>query len=178
MGVPGNCRESPFFISREQTMDEKQMAKADFITSIVMILAGIFILVATLYFPRFGEWGGIYANPGFTPFLLVLTLVGMYLYVLYRSLKRGGNQIRLTSEMIRRFFQAALVKRYLLCLGLFVLYYVLLGRIPFIADTSLYLFLSILIFGGGGWLKALVISVATSFAVYLIFLRIFLVPLP
>jgi hypothetical protein len=45
-------------------------------------------------------------------------------------------------------------------------------------DTSLYLFLSILAFGGGGWLKALVISVATSFAIYLIFLRIFLVPLP
>jgi hypothetical protein len=70
------------------------------------------------------------------------------------------------------------VKRYFLCLGLFVLYYLLLGRIPFIVDTSLYLFLSILIFGGGGWLKALLISVATSFAVYLIFLRIFLVPLP
>jgi hypothetical protein len=69
-------------------------------------------------------------------------------------------------------------KRYFICLGLFVLYYILLGRIPFIVDTSLYLFLSILIFGGGGWLKALVISVATSFAVYLIFLRIFLVPLP
>src|SRR5512135_3746738 len=119
-------------------MDDKQMAKADFITSIVMILAGIFILGATLYFPRFPEWGGIYSNPGFTPFLLVLTLVGMYLYLLYRSLKRGGNQIRLTSEMVRKFFHAALVKRYLICLGLFVLYYLLLGRIPFIVDTALY----------------------------------------
>lgn len=80
--------------------------------------------------------------------------------------------------MAGKFFQTTLVKRYFICLGLFVLYYLFLGRIPFILDTSLYLFLSILIFGGGGWLKALVISVATSFAVYLIFLRIFLVPLP
>ena len=80
-------------------MDEKQMAKADFITSIVMIFAGIVILgVGTLYFPRFSEWGGIYSNPGFTPFLMVLALVGMYLYLLVRSLKRGGNQIRLTGE--------------------------------------------------------------------------------
>jgi hypothetical protein len=159
-------------------MDEKQMAKADFITSIVMILAGLVILAVTLYFPRFPEWGGIYSNPGFTPFLMVLALVGMYLYLLVRSLKRGGNQIRVTGEMVRKFFQSTMAKHYFLCLGLFVLYYILLGRIPFIVDTSLYLFLSILAFGGGGWLKALVISVATSFAIYLIFLRIFLVPLP
>jgi hypothetical protein len=159
-------------------MDEKQMAKADFITSIAMICAGVVILAVTLYFPRFAEWGGIYSNPGFTPFLLVLALIGMYLHLLIRSLKRGGNRIRVTGEMVGNFFQSRVAKRYFICLGLFVLYYILLGRIPFIVDTSLYLFLSILIFGGGGWLKALVISVATSFAVYLIFLRIFLVPLP
>ena len=159
-------------------MDEKQMAKADFITSIVMILASIFILVATLYFPRFREWGGIYSNPGFTPFLLVLTLVAMNVYLLFRSLKGGGSQVRLTGEMVRKFFQAMLVKRYLICLGLFILYYLLLGRIPFIVDTALYLFLSIMIFGGNRWFMALVISLATSVAVYLVFLRIFLVPLP
>lgn len=159
-------------------MDDKQMAKADFITSVVMIAAGLIVLGVTLYFPRFAEWGGIYSNPGFTPFLMVLALVGMYLYLLVRSLKRGGNQIRVTGEMVRKFFQSMVAKRYFICLGLFVLYYILLGRIPFILDTSLYLFLSILIFGGGRWLKALVISVGTSFAIYLIFLRIFLVPLP
>jgi len=159
-------------------MDEKQMASADFITSVVMIAAGLIVLGVTLYFPRFPEWGGIYSNPGFTPFLMVLALVGMYLYLLVRSLKRGGNQIRVTGEMVRKFFQSMVAKRYFICLGLFVLYYILLGRIPFILDTSLYLFLSILIFGGGRWLKALVISVGTSFAIYLIFLRIFLVPLP
>jgi hypothetical protein len=159
-------------------MDEKQMAKADFITAIVMIGAGIIILAFTLSFPRFAEWGGIYSNPGFTPFLLVLALVGMYIYLLFRSLKRGGNQIRITGERVGKFFRTPMVKRYFICLGLFVLYYLFLGRIPFILDTSLYLFFSILIFGGGKWLKALVISVATSFAVYLVFLRIFLVPLP
>jgi hypothetical protein len=159
-------------------MDDKQMAKADFITSIVMIVAGLAVLAVTLSFPRFAEWGGIYSNPGFTPFLLVLALVGMYAYLLLRSLKRGGNRIRVTGEMVVKFFRTPLVKRHFICLGLFVLYYIFLGRIPFIVDTSLFLFFSILIFGGGGWLKALIISVATSLAVYLVFLRIFLVPLP
>jgi hypothetical protein len=159
-------------------MDEKQMAKADFITSIVMIFAGLVILAVTFSFPRFPEWGGIYSNPGFTPFLLVLTLVAMNVYLLRRSLKGGGSQVPLTGEMVRKFLQETLVKRYLVCLGLFVLYYLLLGRIPFIVDTALYLFLSILIFGGSRWFMALVVSLATSIAVYLVFLRIFLVPLP
>jgi len=159
-------------------MDEKQMAKADFITSIVMILAGLAVLAVTLRFPRFAEWGGIYSNPGFTPFLLVLTLIGMFLYLLIRSWKRKGNQIRVTGEMLGNFLRSGVTKRYFICLGLFVLYYLLLGRIPFLVNTALYLFLSILIFGGGGWLKALAVSVAASFAVYLIFLRLFLVPLP
>jgi hypothetical protein len=63
-------------------------------------------------------------------------------------------------------------------MGLFVFYYLLLGRIPFIPDTSLYLFLSIMIFRRGKWYSALLISVATAIAVYMVFLRIFLVPLP
>jgi hypothetical protein len=159
-------------------MDEKQMAKADFITSIAMICGGLVILAVTLQFPRFKEWGGIYSNPGFTPFFLVLALMGMYFYLLTRSIKRGGNRIRLTGDRVARFFHSPVVRRYFLCLGLFVLYYLLLGRLPFMIDTALFLFLSILIFGGGGWLKALAISAATSIAVYLIFLRIFLVPLP
>ncbi len=159
-------------------MNDAQMAKADFVTSIVMILASLFIMAATLRFPRFPEWGGIYANPGFTPFLLTLILVAMSFYLLGRAVKRGGHRVRVTGEEMVAFFRSALVRRYLVCLGLFILYYVLLGSIPFIVDTSLYLFLSILIFGGARWMMALVISVAASFMVYLVFLRIFLVPLP
>jgi hypothetical protein len=159
-------------------MSETQMAKADFITSIVVILASLCMLAVTLSFPRFPEWGGLYANPGFTPFLLLLTLIGMNLYILLRAIKRGGHEIRVTGGMIVAFFQVTIVRRYLVCLGLFVLYYVLLGRLPFILDTSLYLFLSILVFGGGRWLMALAVSAAASYAVYLIFVRVFLVPLP
>ncbi len=160
-------------------MDQKQMAKADFITSILLILASLFIMLYVLFgFPRYPEWGPLYSNPGFTPFLLGLTLFLMSLYLLIRSLKNQGQQIRTTMEAVNRFLRLQKVVRFLICLGLFILYYALLGRIPFIIDTGLYLFLSFLIFGRGRWFVALIIAVAGSLTVYLAFSRVFLVPLP
>ena len=159
-------------------MDDRQMAKADFVTAILLILSSLFIMVATLFFPRYGEWGGIYSNPGFVPFLLAFTLILLSIYLLFRSLKKGGHKVRLIEEAILNPLRTDKAKRFLVCLFLFVGYYVLLGRIPFLLDTTLYLFLSILIFGKGKWMTALVISLASSFTVYLLFYRIFLVPLP
>ena len=72
-------------------MDRQQMAKADFITSILLILASLFIMIYTLFgFPRYPEWGPLYANPGFTPFFLGLALFLMSIYLLARSLKDQG----------------------------------------------------------------------------------------
>lgn len=159
-------------------MNDTQMAKADFLTAVVVIFASVCVMAVTLRFPRFAEWGGLYANPGFTPFLLLAILVGMYGYVLVRAIQRGGHRIRITGEQVAAFVRSGLVRRYALCLALFVLYYALLGRIPFFLDTSLYLFLAMLIFGAVRWWTALVIAVGTAGAVYLVFLRIFLVPLP
>ena len=155
------------------------MAKADFVTSAFLIFFSLLIMTYTLFrFPRFPEWGGIYSNPGFVPFLLGLTLFAMSTYLLIRSLRRGGYRIRISREGLSLFFRSQVVIRFFTCFGLFVLYYTLLGRIPFIINTALYLFSSIMIFGRGKWYIALIISVAASIAVYLIFIRIFLVPLP
>ena len=86
-------------------MDRQQMAKADFITSILLIFASLFIMIYTLFgFPRFPEWGPLYANPGFTPFFLGLALFLMSIYLLARSLKDQGQQVRTTMEAVKLFF--------------------------------------------------------------------------
>jgi hypothetical protein len=161
-------------------MDQKQMAKADFVISIFLICVSLFIMLYTVFsFPRFAQWGGIYSNPGFTPFLLGFVLLIMSGYLLFRSLKQKGQEIRAKAESISNFFHQGKVLRFLICLGLFVLYYALLGRIPFVINTVLYLCLSFLIFGQRKrWYLNLIIAVAASFAVYLVFVRVFLVPLP
>jgi len=160
-------------------MDSKQMAKADFITSLGLMAGSLFMMLYPVFkFPRFGEWGGLYSNPGFVPFLLGLTLFGMSLYLLFRSLKRGGHQIRLRTEDLSRFIRSPIFRRILICFGLFALYYQLLGILPFTLDTALYLFSSMMIFGRGRWYFSLALAFAVSFAVYFIFQRVFLVPLP
>lgn len=160
-------------------MDSKQMAKADFITSLALMAGSLFMMLYPIFrFPRFGEWGGLYSNPGFVPFLLGFALFFMSLYLFRRSLKRGGHQIRLTAEDLRRFIRSPIFRRFLICFGLFALYYQLLGILPFTLDTALYLFSSMLIFGRGKWYLSLAIALAVAFAVYFVFLRIFLVPLP
>lgn len=160
-------------------MDSKQMAKADFVTSLALMAGSLFMMLYPVFkFPRFGEWGGLYSNPGFVPFLLGLTLFTMSLYLLFRSLKRGGHQIRVTAEDLRRLVRSLLFRRLAVCFGLFVLYYKLLGILPFTLDTALYLFSSMMIFGRSKWYLSLAIALAVSFAVYFIFQRVFLVPLP
>ncbi|MBM4349003.1 MAG: tripartite tricarboxylate transporter TctB family protein [Deltaproteobacteria bacterium] len=160
-------------------MDEKRMARADFVTSIFLILFSLLIMIYTVFkFPRFQEWGGIYSNPGFVPFLLGFTLFLMSGYLIIRSLKRQGHLVRISREGLGIFFRSTVVIKLFVCFGLFILYYALLGRIPFIINTALYLFSSIMIFGRGKWYIALIISAATSLAVYFIFIKVFLVPLP
>ncbi len=154
------------------------MAKADFISAILLILGCLFVMGATLRFPRYAEWGPLFANPGFVPFLLSVTLLGMSVYLLTRAIRRGGYRIHIDRGKASVFFRSSTTVRFLICMGLFIFYYVLLGRITFIAVTAAYLFLSILIFGRGSWIKALLISLASSFFIYVVFLRIFLVPLP
>jgi hypothetical protein len=155
------------------------MAKADFITSILLILMSLFIMFYTLFgFPRYPEWGGLYSNPGFVPFLLAFALLLMNIYLLVRSLKRQGHFIRVSRNGLELFLNSEKVHRFFICLGLFVLYYLLLGRIPFILNTALYLLLSILIFQGARWWVGFIVSGSVSFLVYLIFSRVFLIPLP
>ncbi|MGQ9645055.1 MAG: tripartite tricarboxylate transporter TctB family protein [Thermodesulfobacteriota bacterium] len=180
-GISADQREIPAFylIMGGLSVEEKRMAKADFVTSIFLIFFSLLIMAYVLFrFPRFPEWGGIYSNPGFVPFLLGLTLLSMSGYLLIRSLKRRGYSIRISGEGLLLFFRSQVVIRFFMCFGLFVIYYILLGRIPFIINTALYLFASIMIFGRGKWYIAFMISVSVSIAVYLIFIRIFLVPLP
>lgn len=160
-------------------MDRQQMAKADFATSICLMAGSLFMMFYPVFkFPRFKEWGGLYSNPGFVPFLLGATLFLMSLYVLVRSLKRQGHRIRLTREGLGHFLRSQILRRFVICFGLFILYYQLLGFLPFTLNTALYLFISMVIFGRGRWYFFLAVALAVSFAVYLIFLRIFLVPLP
>ena len=56
--------------------------------------------------------------------------------------------------------------------------FLLLGRIPYVAATAIFIAGFIFIFRGAGWLKGAIVAILTSTAVWLVFDKIFAVVLP
>ncbi|HOY88658.1 MAG TPA: tripartite tricarboxylate transporter TctB family protein, partial [Bacillota bacterium] len=70
-------------------------------------------------------------------------------------------------------------KRILITIGLAAVYiFVLMGRLPYMVSTGLYVAGFILAFKGGGIVKSLLIGAVTAVGVWLAFEKIFLVVLP
>ncbi len=170
-------------------MKEKNMAKADFVTSIFLILFGLFVLYQSLQMPRFEERHvNPYSVPGLVPGFLgiVLAFLGLVLFV--RSILKGGHRLELTASRIRDFFLDESTKRILITIILSVGYGVFLGKIKFSILTALYVFLFIVIFDykrqktlKDQWkifLSGFIVAVLTSASVTYVFRYLFLVNLP
>ncbi|GAK56519.1 hypothetical protein U27_03481 [Candidatus Vecturithrix granuli] len=158
-------------------MNVKQMVKADFIVSIVIILFSLFLIFESIVMPRYEEWG-LYATPGLAPlvFSLLLLFTGIILFI--RSLLQQGYKIRLRREHFSRLFNSVQVQRFLAVFGLIILYALLLGKVHFVILSTVYVLCTIFYFRSTRWWINLLISVSMSVAVWVLFSRIFLVPLP
>ena len=170
-------------------MKEKNMPKADFATSIFLILFGVFILYQSLQMPRFEERHiNPYSVPGLVPGFLgvVIAFLGLVLFI--RSLLRGGYRLGITGSRIKEFFLDESTRRILTTIILSVGYGVFLGKIQFSVLTALYVFLFIVIFDykrekalKEQWkifLSGLIVAVLTSASVTYVFQYLFLVNLP
>lgn len=158
-------------------MDEKKLIKTDFIVSILIILFSVFIIIKSFMMPKYEEWG-LYATPSITPivFSALLLLAGLILFV--RSIGRRGYKIRITREHFKSVYSSKAAQRFLLVLGLVILYSLLLGKVHFVLLSTTYIFCNIFYFKSTAWWKNLIISGAVAFAVWLLFNVIFLIPLP
>ncbi|HEX7127553.1 MAG TPA: hypothetical protein VF406_17480, partial [Thermodesulfobacteriota bacterium] len=71
-------------------MPEGRRPRADLVTSLVIVAVGAAAAVGAWRMPRFQNLHeGIYATPGFVPFLVSAVLVVLGLLLLLRSLRRG-----------------------------------------------------------------------------------------
>lgn len=158
-------------------MNDKQMVKADFIVSIVIILFSLFLIFQSIVMPKYEEWG-LYATPGLSPlvFSLLLLFTGLILFI--RSLLQQGYKIRLRREHFSRLCASVQVQRFLTVLGLVLLYALLLGKVHFIILSTGYVAGTIFYFRNTRWWVNLLISVSIAAAIWVLFNVIFLVPLP
>ena len=160
-------------------MKDKGMPKADFVMGLILMACSIVIVVESLKIPRFEkDWGGFYAAPGFVPLILGITLFVMSLVLFVRALKMRGYRIVPNRETIRDFVRSKPVHRW--CLAMFYAFgfFFLLGHIYFYLAAFLVLFAYMATFGEQKRSISLIISLVAAAAIYLVFTKIFLVPLP
>ena len=170
-------------------MKQENMNKADFLTSVFLILFGLIIFIMSVRMPTFRELGANpYSAPGIIPAILgvILSFMGIILFI--RSVVRKGYKIRLSSQSIKIFFKSDSIKRLLIALFLSIFYFILLGKINYFLSTAIYIFIFIIayefkikkyIFSQGKILIfALLEAIFIAGSIAFIFRYLFLVRLP
>lgn len=171
-------------------MDDRQMNKADFVTSIVLIAFSVSVVVLSLQLPRL-EHRNInpYTAPGIVPGFLGIIIGVLSMILFIRSIVRRGWKLELTGKGIVGFFKGETFFRLALTIGLSVFYGIfLIGIMPYWLATGIFIFVFILVFEiklhvplkdqRKRLLFAFVVSVVSTAAIAGLFRYIFLVDLP
>jgi len=160
-------------------MKDKGMPKADFIMGLILMGCSLLIVVESLKIPRFErDWGGFYAAPGFVPLILGITLFVISLALFVRAVKLQGYRIIPDREAVNGFVSSGPVRRWCLAMIYAFGFFFLLGHIYFYLAAFLVLFAYMATFGEQKLWVSLTVSLVASGLIYLVFTKIFLVPLP
>ncbi len=160
-------------------MKDRGMPKADFVMGLILMTFSLVVVVESLKIPRFEkDWGGFYAAPGFVPLILGITLFLMSLALFVRAIKFKGYRIIPAKETLKDFVRAKPVHRWCLAMVYAFSFFFLLGHLYFYLVAFLVLFAFMATFGAHSRLTSLIISLVASGMIYLVFTKIFLVPLP
>ena len=146
---------------------------------LILMACSLVIVVESLKIPHFEkDWGGFYAAPGFVPLILGITLFVMSLALFVRAVKLRGYRIIPGREAVSGFVRSRPVHRWCLAMIYAFGFFFLLGHIYFYLAAFLVLFAYMATFGEQKRSISLIISIVASATIYLVFTKIFLVPLP
>ena len=171
-------------------MKESNMPRADFITSIFLIVIGIGIIWASVAMPRFEDQGGsFYDSPGIVPAIIGVLLTVLAVAILVRAIGRRGYKLGLSGRTVGAVLKDETTLRMVITIATGVIYgLVLLRYLHFIASTLVFVFAFIMLFEydlkkgiASQWktiLFAVLTSALTTGAVYATFQYLFLVNLP
>jgi hypothetical protein len=171
-------------------MKESNMPRADFITSMLLIVVGVAVVWNSLEMPRYENQGGSFLDsPGIVPTILGVLLVTLSLVIFIRSIVRKGYKLGWNKASLSAVAKDTMTVRMLVTIAFGVVYGLFLMRwLGFIAATLIFVFAFIVVFEwdikkpfGAQWkvpVFAAVMSIATTAAVFGAFQYLFLVNLP
>ena len=156
---------------------KKKSAAMNTVFGALLVLFSMYIIISSLHMKFFKSF---IDGAGFFPLIIgcVLTVLGGVL--VFIGINSGGiAELKevFTGSFMKAFIKNEVTIRVLILVALMAIYiFVLLGNIPFVWATTIYLFVTFVYLKAykkswiiPGWLKALVTAVLTSFIVYYAF---------
>ncbi|MBN1186121.1 MAG: tripartite tricarboxylate transporter TctB family protein [Bacteroidales bacterium] len=165
------------------------MNKADFVTSLFLIVLAISIILVSFQMPTFVDVGAHpLSAPGIVPSMLGV-IIGIFGFILLiRSILHKGFTIKFSIKDIVIFFRNASIQRLIITLFWSILYVILLGKMNYFLLTFLFITFFIMSFeikffkksidNKKAIINALFIGIFISTVITLVFRYLFLVNLP
>jgi len=129
-------------------MENRNMPKADFVTAIILITFGAWIVVHAFQMPRFKEYGANpFSVPGIVPGILGTILTMLSLIVFIRSIRKKGYRLGINVKVIKRILQNPSFQRMTTTCLVCVTYGLgMVGTIDYYLATALYVFIFLILF--------------------------------
>lgn len=158
-------------------MDKNTQVKADFISSIVLIVFSGWVLFLSYRMPAY-ERVGSYARPSLAPTIFSVLLMFCGIILLIRSLSKRGYRISIEKKHFKSVYHSKAVKHFFVVLGLVFVFYIFLGKMHFVFISCIYVFFNILYFQSTALWKNILISGVSTVFIWYLFNYLFLIPLP
>jgi len=129
-------------------MKDRNMPKADFVASIMLMAFGSWIVVHSIKMPRFEEFGANpFSVPGIVPGILGTIITILSLLVFIRAIRAKGYALDVSVNAVKSVMRDASFKRMIITCSVCVLYgLVLVGTVSYYLATFIYVFTFLIIF--------------------------------
>ena len=163
----------------EPPEDIEALRQADLVLNFVLVLFCAVGIAFTYQIPVFEQRPSTW--PGWSPLVLFIGLIGMAIQILV-TVHLRQPRYRDLGELYHRCLNGLWKPEFhrgLLILALMTVYVsFLLPRLPYLASTTIFVFGSIMVFRAAPWWLAGLVAVINSLTLYVIFAKMYKIPLP
>ena len=129
-------------------MDKGRLRRADFITSIILILFGLWLLYETFQMPMKDTYGGVenvwYVSPALLPLIISIGIILLGFVLFLHSLKTGGAKKFINGlKQKKRGISESLTRLFIILLILISYVYLYIPRVDFFLSSLIFLFVFI-----------------------------------
>ncbi|MBN2396592.1 MAG: hypothetical protein JXC36_09080 [Candidatus Atribacteria bacterium] len=134
---------------------KKELRRADFVTSILLIMFGLWVLYEAMHMPMKDTFGGVqnvwYVSPALFPLIISFFIIVLGFTLFLNSIRTGGAKYFIDTAVktsLRRIFAPTEtgIRFLAILIAMFTLIYLYIPRMDFFISASLFLFFLISIF--------------------------------